>query len=78
MSMRRSPESRAREAVAVLAVGLVVLTLLAVVLYRPGASRWTHVMIDGGAWLLVVSTGAMLGLAAAQKLVDVARRHLPH
>jgi hypothetical protein len=54
MSMRRSPESRAREAVAVLAVGLVVLTLL------------------------VVSTGGMLGLAAAQKLVDVARRHLPH
>ncbi|MFC5679454.1 hypothetical protein [Aeromicrobium endophyticum] len=78
MSSRRSPESRAREAVAVLAVGLGVLTLLAVALYRPGSPRWTHVMIDGAAWMLVVSTGAMLVASAVEKLVEVGRRHLPH
>ncbi|MET0820213.1 MAG: hypothetical protein ABWY58_04560 [Aeromicrobium sp.] len=78
MSRRRSPESRAREAVAVLAVGLAVLTLLAVVLYRPGAPRWTHVMVDGAAWMLVVSTGAMLALSAVETLVQAGRRHLPH
>ena len=78
MSRRRSPESRAREAVLLLGVGLALLTLLAVVLYRPGAPRWTHVMVDGAAWLLVVSTGAMLGASAVEKLVEVGRRHLPH
>jgi hypothetical protein len=78
MSSHRSPESRAREAVVVLAVGLGVLTLLAVALYRPGSPRWTHVMIDGAAWMLVVSTGAMLALSAVEKLVEVSRRHLPH
>ena len=78
MSSRRSPESCAREAVVVLAVGLAVLTLLAVTLYRPGSPRWTHVMIDGAAWMLVVSTGAMLGVSAVEKLVEVSRRHLPH
>jgi multisubunit Na+/H+ antiporter MnhB subunit len=78
MSSRRSPESRAREAVMVLAVGLVVLTLLAVALYRLGSPRWTHVMIDGAAWMLVVSTGAMMALSAVEKLVEVSRRHLPH
>ena len=61
-----------------LAVGLVVLTLLAVALYRPGAPRWTHVVINGAAWMLVVSTGAMLAVSAAEKLVDLGRRHLPH
>jgi hypothetical protein len=78
MSSRRSPESRAREAVVVLAVGLGVLTLLAVAIYRPGCPRWTHVMIDGAAWMLIVSTGAMLALSAVEKLVEVSRRHLPH
>jgi carbon starvation protein CstA len=62
----------------VLGIGLVVLTLLAVVLYRPGAPRWTHVLIDGAAWMLVVSTGAMLGVSAVEKLVEAGRRHLPH
>jgi hypothetical protein len=78
MSRRRSPESRAREAVAVLTIGLGVLTLLAIVLYRPGAPHWTHVLVNGAAWMLVVSTGAMLALSAAEKLVEVTRRHLPH
>ncbi len=78
MSSGRSPESRAREALVVLGVGLVVLTAAAAVLYRPGAPRWTHVLVDGVARALIVSTGAMLAVSAIQKLVEIGRRHLSH
>jgi hypothetical protein len=78
MSGRRSPESRAIEALAVLAAGLVALTVLAVVLYRPGAPRWTHVLVDGVAWMLVVSTGVVLTISAVEKLVQLGRRHPGH
>ena len=75
---RRSPESRAREAAVVLALGLCVLTAAAAVLYRPDAPRWTHVVINGAAWMLVISTGTMLLASAAEKVVEVARRRPSH
>lgn len=61
-----------------LAAGLVALTVLAVVLYRPGAPRWTHVLVDGVAWMLVVSTGVVLTISAVEKLVQLGRRHPGH
>jgi hypothetical protein len=61
----------------VLGAGLAVLTLLAAVLYRPGAPRWTHVVVNGAAWMLIVSTGVMLTVSAVEKLVQISRRHLP-
>ena len=78
MAARRSPEVRAREALVVLAAGLVALTAIAAVLYRPGAPRWTHVLVDGVAWMLVVSTGAVLAVSAIEKLVEVTRRRPGH
>jgi multisubunit Na+/H+ antiporter MnhB subunit len=78
MAGRRSPESRAREALVVLGVGLVVLTGVAAVLYRPGSARWTHVVVDGTAWALVGSTGLVLMVCAVEKLVEIGRRHLSH
>ncbi len=58
-----------------LAVGLVALTVVAAVLYRPGAPRWTHVLVDGVGWMLIVSTGGLLMIAAVEKLVQLTRRH---
>ncbi|MCL8251509.1 hypothetical protein AERO_08940 [Aeromicrobium fastidiosum] len=78
MASRRSPESRALEALVVLAVGLVVLTVVAAVLYRPGAPRWTHVLVDGVGWMLIVSTGTVLTVSAVEKLVQITRRHPGH
>ncbi|KAA1373577.1 hypothetical protein [Aeromicrobium fastidiosum] len=75
---RRPPETRARDAAVVLAVGLAVLTVAAAVLYRPGAPRWTHVVIDGAAWMLIISTGTLLLASAAEKLVEIARRRPTH
>lgn len=78
MSSRPSPESRAREALLVLGIGLVMLTGVAAVLYRPGAPGWTHVLVDGVAWALIVTTGAMLAVSAIEKLVEIGRHHLSH
>jgi hypothetical protein len=75
MSRRRTPESLAQEALVVLAAGLAVLTVAAIVLYRPGAPEWTHTVVNGVGWALVVTTGAMLLRAGIEKLVELGRRH---
>lgn len=61
-----------------LAIGLVILTVGALVLYRPGAPGWTHLVIDGTAWVPVLSTGAVITVAAVEKLVEVVRRRPLH
>lgn len=74
VSRRRTPESLAREAGIVLCCGLAVLTVAALVLYRPGAPTWTHVVINGVGWALIVTTSLMLLRAAVEKAVELTRR----
>ncbi|MET0951972.1 MAG: hypothetical protein ABWX57_01705 [Aeromicrobium sp.] len=76
MSRPRTPGSLAQEALVVLAVGLAVLTVAAIELYRPGAPAWTHTVVNGVGWALVLTTGAMLLRAGIEKLVELGRRHL--
>jgi uncharacterized protein (DUF983 family) len=76
MSPRRTPEDLAREAGIVLCAGLAVLTLAAIVLYRPGAPSWTHVVVNGVGWALIVATSLMLLRAGVQKAVELTRRRL--
>jgi hypothetical protein len=73
---RRPPEIRLREAALALAVGLAALTVFSAVFYRAGGPRWPHVVVDGCAWFLVVTTGILMALALAEKVLQLVRhRH---
>jgi hypothetical protein len=71
---RRWPEALARDAALLLAGGLIGLTVFALVFYRAGGPRWPHHVVDGLAWIIVVTAGAMLAVAACGKLAELARR----
>lgn len=72
----RHPETLARDAARLLLGGLAALTLFALVFYRADGPRWPHHIVDGLAWVIVVTAGLMLAAAGAEWLAAVARRHL--
>ena len=78
MSEHRSPGRLARDAVVLLAVGLASLTAFSLFTYRPGGPRWPHVVVDGCAWMLVLTTTAMLLTAAVAKVAELSRRATGH
>ncbi|MET0931520.1 MAG: hypothetical protein ABWX74_18515 [Aeromicrobium sp.] len=73
---RGRPESLARDAALLLTGGFTALTLFALVFYREGGPQWAHRVVDGLTWMIVVVASVMLAVAGAEKLADLARRHL--
>ncbi|MET0469223.1 MAG: hypothetical protein ABWZ87_10810 [Aeromicrobium sp.] len=74
----RRPEKLARDAALLLAGGFTALTVFALIFYRADGPRWPHHVVDGLTWIIVVTAGAMLAVAAAELLLDIARRHRSH
>jgi hypothetical protein len=72
----RHPETLARDAACLLGGGFAALTVFALVFYRADGPRWPHHVVDGLAWVIVTTAGVMLAVAAAEKLAELARRHL--
>lgn len=64
----------ARDAVLVLLVGMFALSVLAAATYRPQGPRWPHVVVDGGAWLLVVACTSVLLVSGLRALLVRLRR----
>lgn len=56
----------ARDSVLLLVSGLLVLSVFAVATYRPDGPRWPHTVVNGGAWLLVVTCATVLGVSLAR------------
>jgi hypothetical protein len=70
-----SPHARdARDSVLLLLAGLLGLTLLAAATYRPHGPRWPHTVVNGGAWLLLVTCATVLCVSGVRSVTARLRR----